>query len=273
MRHAVVQHDLAPAPPGGRQRDGEHLDPGGVEPAAPDHLGLALRRQPHGGAAQRQPTGSSPPPRAGAAPGIRRPYACQARRASGQSCRAVAAMPRFHQSGAPTGAVEQRDGAQPGDPGLRPVVPELVQQRQVVPGLREPRLQVGGPGQQRARVLVAAVVDQRERLVGGLPPGGDGRCRALPKILTSLPACPLSRSLPGRRLPAPRSRPPGGLAPPECGPFSYRPYVVGQAATTPTSHILPVVSARPRALRPLPSRDGPHPVPPCHPRGHPTMSR
>lgn len=34
-------------------------------------------------------------------PGTFSPYACQARRASGQSWRAVAAMPTFHQSGAP----------------------------------------------------------------------------------------------------------------------------------------------------------------------------
>ena len=40
-------------------------------------------------------------PEAAASPGIFRPYACQARRASGQSWRAVAAIPTFHQSGAP----------------------------------------------------------------------------------------------------------------------------------------------------------------------------
>ena len=66
--------------------------------------------------------------------------------------------------------VEQRDGAQAGGPRLLPVVPELVQQREVEPGLRQPGLQIGGPGQQRARVLVPPVADQRERAVGGLPP-------------------------------------------------------------------------------------------------------
>ena len=90
------------------------------------------------------PVGSRPPPRSCDCPGTRSPYACQARRASGQSCRAVAAMPTFHQSGAPVSPVQQRDGAQTGGARLLPVVPELVQQREVEPGLREPRLQVGG---------------------------------------------------------------------------------------------------------------------------------
>ncbi|CAM5710826.1 hypothetical protein SALBM217S_00384 [Streptomyces griseoloalbus] len=40
-------------------------------------------------------------PESVAEPGTLSPYACQARRASGQSWRAVAAMPTFHQSGAP----------------------------------------------------------------------------------------------------------------------------------------------------------------------------
>ena len=120
------------------------------------------------------PSGSPWPRHCAGPPGTLSPYACQARRASGQSCRAVAAMPDVPPVGGAGLPVQQCDGAQPGGPRLLPVVPELVQQRQVEPGLRQPRLQVGGAGQQRARVLVPAVADERERAVGGLPPRGGG---------------------------------------------------------------------------------------------------
>ena len=126
------------------------------------------------------PTGS-PARRLRRRPGTFSPYACQARRASGQSWSAVAAMPDVPPVRGAGLAVQQGDGAQPGGPRLLPVVPELVQQRQVEPGLRQPGLQVGGAGQQRARVLVPAVADQRERAVGGLPPRGGGPVPYLPE--------------------------------------------------------------------------------------------
>ncbi|CAM5463643.1 hypothetical protein SALBM311S_06393 [Streptomyces alboniger] len=52
VRYPVVQDDLAPAPPGRRQRNGQHLDAGGIQPPPPHHLGLPFRGQAYGRAAE-----------------------------------------------------------------------------------------------------------------------------------------------------------------------------------------------------------------------------
>jgi hypothetical protein len=187
VRDAVVQHDLTPAAPGGRQRDGEHLDAGGVQPAPPHDLGFPFGRQPYGGAAQLHPGGlvgaggSQPCLRPGGDPG--HPEAVRLPGAAGQrpvlqGCGGDADVPPV---GRPGVLLEQGHGAQSRGAGLLPVVAELVQQGEIEPGLRQPRLHVRGTGQQRSRVLVPAVADQRERAVGGLPPGGGGPVPSLPE--------------------------------------------------------------------------------------------
>ncbi|EGJ74812.1 hypothetical protein STTU_2023 [Streptomyces sp. Tu6071] len=258
MRHPVVEHDLAPAPPRGRQRHRQDLDPRGVDAPAPHHLGLALGREAHGGAAEAHPggraaglrvVGEPQPVRLPGAPG-QWPVLERGRR-----------DPHVPPVGSPGRAVEQGHGAQTGGPRGLPVVPELVEEGEVEPGLGEPRLQVGGAREQRPRVLVPAVADEGERAIGGLPPGGGGPVPSLAEDPHDSRLHPRCRRWWGR---GPLSRRTGLDAPPAPGePGASQPPAPALASNhgPPGARSLPMgypVRTHPD-LAPGPGRGGPYP--------------
>ncbi len=162
-----------PRPSGGRRTAAGWTAPryGRGPAAAPTRPRPPLRGQPYGRAAEvhaERLTGVRRVPRGAQSVGLPRPAG---QRPVLEGGRGDADVPPVGCADVP---VEQRDRPQPRRPGLLPVVPELVQQGEVEPRLRQPGFQVCGARQQSARVLVATVADQRERAVGGLPPGGGG---------------------------------------------------------------------------------------------------
>ena len=121
-------------------------------------------------------------------PGTRSPYACQARRASGQSWRAVAAMPTFHQSGAP-------DSRSSRATARRPAARACSQScRNLCSSARLNQDSESQGSRSAARVSSAPASSYRPSPISvnarsvACRQEAEGRCRTLPKILT-IPAC------------------------------------------------------------------------------------
>ena len=131
------------------------------------------------------PVGS---PVAAPPPGTWSPYACQARRASGQSCSAVAAIPTFHQSGAP-------DSRSSSATARRPAALACSQScRNLCSRARLNQDSESQGSRSAARVSSAPASSYRPSPISvnarsvACRHEAEGRCRPLPKILT-IPAC------------------------------------------------------------------------------------